>query len=461
MQSGKKIPAVEYLLRSSGWLIFISAEKVAGTILRYTPADMKYYLFAIFLTLCLLGAMRRLGESLLILDLKELCLYDFFVQCYGLLLNRLVYSYDSYLILANAVLLLKFVRLIWWARNNEGDFIAGWPVFGLLGFFNRDRNRQQMASGQRLAIYVVCAIAPVVTYFIADFTEIIPAAILHVLTLIVVLVFVKPVINEIRRSEEEAIEKNTQLARLTAQTEMDAQLKERNIDLCHATHDVIAPVTAMARLARSLTQATHIEQAQATGRHFEAGLHELGDLLEEIVRMAEVVTRNEGRNDETINMDELSYSLYAKLLPLAQERGILFTTDEAPFEVASSTWLLQRILSNLLANAILHGNDTTKVRLVIKRNATMCTLRIWDTGPGIPNANGPDRAANFTKLLIDIGNTKSAAAPTPKTGHMLGLRSVMRMCNTLGIRITLVSKLGKGSMFRLRVPLALYKTTKA
>lgn len=452
---GRNLVEVEFTQKLGAGILFLIYGRIAAIILDTSANAMIYYGLAITFALLQLFLVRCIGKTPLIRDLEEICLYDVFVAIYGYAIHLMGFKQHSFWILAAAVAFLMFIRLVWCGKNTQGELLAAWPVFGLLGLMRKNRYSEPMSARQKIGIYCACVIAIIIPASSWLLFEIIPETI-HTIPFLIAVLYsitrITTIIETTATEREAAIAEN---AALTARTEMDAQTKERNIDLCHATHDVIAPVTAMARLAQSLTQSTDITQAQTIGRHFEAGLYELGDLLEEIVKMAEVVTNVTPPNDETINMDDLSYALYEKLLPLAQERGITFTTDEARFTVASNTWLLQRILSNLLANAILHGDATTKVRLVIKRNAKYCTLRVWDTGQGIPDANGPDRAANFANLLKEVARKKSND-PTPsiKTGHMLGLRSVMRMCNTLGIRMTLVSKPGKGSMFRFRVPLA-------
>lgn len=451
------LEAVEYLLRISGWLLFINAEKVAASILKLSVEHINYYVVIISLTLGLLLSLRLLGTAPLIRDLQEICFYDVVVACYGLATHLLGKGNGSYLIFANAVLMLKFLRLIWWGRNLEGDLITGWPTFGFIGFFNKDEHKNNISKSGRISIYLACLGSICLAFIGSLFFKEFPAEILHFISLIAVLVFAKPAAKDIQARETERLEKVKQNAVLEARTKMDAHIKERNLDLCHATHDVRSPVNTMIQLAGNLEKCQDVSEAKLAAKHFESGLRELGDLLDEIIVMAQVTTDVVTQTDELISMDDLSYQLYEKLEPLAHARRVILAADDAPFFVTSNKWLLSRILSNLLTNAIVHGDKTTRVRLCIYRNRKHCYIRVWDTGQGMPDANGPDRAANFNNMLKVIHRKRGqnkAQGMTTLSGHGLGLRSVMRMCNTLGITMTLVSKPGKGSMFRFKLPLA-------
>jgi two-component system OmpR family sensor kinase len=118
-------------------------------------------------------------------------------------------------------------------------------------------------------------------------------------------------------------------------------------------------------------------------------------------------------------------------------------------------WLLRRIIHNLMMNAIVHGNEGTRVRLSVHNNGHVCTIRVIDSGPGIPGADGLDRAANFANLLTHL----RLPSPDPEamrtvSGHGLGLKGVIRMSHTLGLPMSMVSRPGVGTMFRFKVPLA-------
>ena len=155
----RNLNSVEYLLRSSGWLVFLNAEGVAGPFLKFTSGYLDYYGVAIFLAALLVIALHRLGPSPLIRDLKEICLYDVLIQIYGLILHLMHFDANSYWVLATAIPLLKFIRVIWWGKNLDGDLLAAWPTFGFVGFFDKAKVAEPISRSQQIVIYGTCGAA--------------------------------------------------------------------------------------------------------------------------------------------------------------------------------------------------------------------------------------------------------------------------------------------------------------
>lgn len=220
---------------------------------------------------------------------------------------------------------------------------------------------------------------------------------------------------------------------------------------------VKGPVNVLIHMAYDLAKNTTDPQVKAMATNLDKGLHELNDLLSEIIVMARITTNISTPTAEIIHMGQLGDAFEDQLEPLAYNHDVVLAIDDAQYAVKSNMWLLRRIIYNLLTNAIVHTNKGTKVRLWLKRRDQFCIISIVDTGPGIPNAYGRDHAANFANLLkVQHRSDKpnKAEGVSTQSGHGLGLLGVMRMCNTLGITMTLVSKVGKGTMFRFKVPLA-------
>ena len=209
-------------------------------------------------------------------------------------------------------------------------------------------------------------------------------------------------------------------------------------------------------MTRLLRESDDIEQLRQGIKNIEAGLFELGDSLSEIITMAQITTKMVTPTAEIIDMGRFCNALFDRLDPLAHARKIVFAVDEVDCCVRSNYFLLQRVLTNLLMNAIAHGDRKTKIRLWLYRNQKYCYVRVWDTGPGMVGADSPDRAANFANLLNFSHRREGpnkAEGISILSGHGVGLRSVIRLCNTLELKVTLVSRIGKGTMYRFRLPL--------
>jgi signal transduction histidine kinase/CheY-like chemotaxis protein len=119
--------------------------------------------------------------------------------------------------------------------------------------------------------------------------------------------------------------------------------------------------------------------------------------------------------------------------------------------VASSAWvrsdiiLLERVLQNLVSNALrftAHGGVVVGCR----RRGGVLRIEVCDSGPGIPKDQQRNVFGEFYQL---VGQRQDR-----HRGMGLGLAIVDRLCRLLGYRVELTSTSGKGSRFAIFVPLA-------
>lgn len=464
MQSNNVRPlnSVEYFLRVSAWLLALSAEEFMGAFLKLqvVQGHANHYGVLIALTAVLCIGVQYLGPFPVVRDLQELCFYDVLVQMYGLAIYLAGVSYSSYLVLAIAVYLLKFIRLIWWGRNLEGELLCEWPIFGVVGLFAKDRINEAIAPKQRAWIYATIGLTIVAAYFVWLLFTQVPHIWFIFLGILPVVALTKRAATDIQRRDEERIAAILELERTKLLAEFNADAAARNEDLRGATHDLASPIWAMSYTARDIVECTDLESAKEIAQNMEAGLRALTDLIVEVVEMARLGTKLKTPLDEVIFLPGLCRDFAKDLRPLAQQLGVTLGFDAVEIAVKSNKWLLQRIIHNLLMNAIVHakpGKKKTRVKLSLHRKGEFCHIRVCDSGPGIPDANGPDRADNFKNLVYTMRNAKSTDPDRTSrkvTGHGLGLSGVMRMSNTLGLEITMKSRVGLGTMFHFKVPIA-------
>jgi hypothetical protein len=104
---------------------------------------------------------------------------------------------------------------------------------------------------------------------------------------------------------------------------------------------------------------------------------------------------------------------------------------------------LQQIMNNLLSNAIKFSDFGKMVYLDAERTEKGWILSVTDQGPGIPDEELNELFLKFRRLSNrPTGN---------ETSHGLGLYSVKIMAKKLGGTVTCSSKIGKGSVFRVRL----------
>ncbi|MGN6707658.1 MAG: two-component regulator propeller domain-containing protein [Rhodanobacter sp.] len=131
---------------------------------------------------------------------------------------------------------------------------------------------------------------------------------------------------------------------------------------------------------------------------------------------------------------------------LAHARGIRFVlevADDLPVQVVGDAVRIKQVLLNLANNA-LKFTERGHVTLRGERIADGLQFGISDTGPGIPEAS---QARLFQRF-------EQADGPQRAAGSGLGLAICRELVDMMGGSIELESRVGHGSTFRVRLPLA-------
>jgi signal transduction histidine kinase/CheY-like chemotaxis protein len=127
----------------------------------------------------------------------------------------------------------------------------------------------------------------------------------------------------------------------------------------------------------------------------------------------------------------------------AADRGLRFSVVASSAWVRSDPALLDRVLQNLVSNAIKYTNAGGVV-LGCRRHANALSIEICDSGPGI----GPEHQAEIFQEFVQLENPEHDRSK----GLGLGLAIVKRIAGLLGHPVRLRSVLGRGSVFAVEVP---------
>jgi signal transduction histidine kinase len=141
--------------------------------------------------------------------------------------------------------------------------------------------------------------------------------------------------------------------------------------------------------------------------------------------------------------------LLAMFRPLAEKKNIDLRSSLAPDVpiLRQDVIKVQQILSNLLSNAIKFTPEGGRVLLKAEADATHVTFTVTDTGVGI----APEEQDHVFEKFRQAGNPLTRE----QGGSGLGLSIVRELAKLLGGEVTLVSELGRGSTFTVRLPLQL------
>ncbi|MET0505872.1 MAG: ATP-binding protein, partial [Luteibacter sp.] len=106
--------------------------------------------------------------------------------------------------------------------------------------------------------------------------------------------------------------------------------------------------------------------------------------------------------------------------------------------------LLRRVLQNFLSNAI-HYTPRGGVLIGARRHGDLARIEVWDTGLGIPEAKTQAIFDEFLRLDNGVDRDRRSAG--------LGLSIVDRIGRLLGASVAVRSRVGRGSVFSIALPL--------
>ncbi len=213
-----------------------------------------------------------------------------------------------------------------------------------------------------------------------------------------------------------------------------------------ASHDLRQPAHALglfvARLERDARHSPllpRIEQLANTVKNLQQMLDELLDYS----RLSGGVYQSSRR---PLLASEAVGALANEFDPVARSKHLALRLRVNDCWLYTDPSLLNRILINLVSNALRYTQQGG-VLIACRRGTTHAHIEVWDTGIGIPEGQ---QAVIFEELM-QLGNPER----DPTKGLGLGLAIVQRTADLLDHPLSLRSRVGRGSCFRLTIPLAI------
>lgn len=208
-----------------------------------------------------------------------------------------------------------------------------------------------------------------------------------------------------------------------------------------ANHDLRQPLQAMGIYLQILQMQSTPETKDVIAQ-LGATAQNISTLVEQLLEVSRIETGHLDVKMENVSVAELFAELAAEFAPVAASKGFFFLTRPLPLTVHTDPLFVKRILTNLITNAIRYSRKPgSKIVLAARRLRNgRITIGVYDQGPGISEE---DRHRIFGAFY------RGEAGKHSETGYGLGLSIVSGLAKRLGIPITVGSRLGRGSVFRL------------
>jgi signal transduction histidine kinase/CheY-like chemotaxis protein len=214
--------------------------------------------------------------------------------------------------------------------------------------------------------------------------------------------------------------------------------------LAAASHDLRQPVHALSLFVGALRgHALDAEPARLVDL-IEDSVNAMDGLFSALLDISRLDAGIVAPDWKVFQVQELFDRLMRDYAADAAEKSLSLRIRPCAAWIRSDPVLLERILRNLLSNAIRY-TDSGGV-LIGCRHGRALRVQVWDTGRGIPAA----QAERVFEEFFQLQNPERDRAQ----GLGLGLAIVRRLAALLNHGITLSSQPGRGSVFSIKVPLA-------
>lgn len=229
-----------------------------------------------------------------------------------------------------------------------------------------------------------------------------------------------------------------EVTRAKAQAELAN--REKSEFFAAASHDLRQPLYSLQLLSdhlrKQLSLPHHIEVADK----LSGALTSMRHLFERMFDVARLDAQKVSCQPRHVSVRDLFASLDHEFALACREKGLRWSVQPTDDWIWADPVLAQRMLRNLLENALRY-TERGEVRLRARSRAGLIHCQVWDTGMGIART---DQARVFNDYF-QVQN----AARRAQDGLGLGLGVVRRLVALTGARISLQSRLGRGSCFDL------------
>lgn len=217
--------------------------------------------------------------------------------------------------------------------------------------------------------------------------------------------------------------------------------------LATASHDLRQPIHALGLFFANLADGIRNPETEPLIRQIEESIGAIDGMLNALLDISKLDAGVIRPHIGPVAVAELFKRLETEHQPLARETGNRLRARSSRAVVQTDLAMLERILRNLLTNALRYTHNG-RVLLGARLRGGKLHIEVHDTGSGIP----ADQLDSVFLEFHQLGNP--ARDRHQGVGLGLGLAIVKRLAALLGHSLAVRSRLGRGSCFAVALPLA-------
>lgn len=218
--------------------------------------------------------------------------------------------------------------------------------------------------------------------------------------------------------------------------------------VANVSHELRTPITVIRATAETLEQA---KWGDAMANEFvgiiERNAERLQRLVDDLLDLSRMDSGNVRLTFERVSIEPLVRAVVTAHAETARKRGVKFIVEvgKDADTVLSDRGALEQIVTNLVENEVKYAVEKAPVTLSTSVEDGRFVFVVSDRGPGIAEVHLSRLFERFYR--VDAGRSRDLG------GTGLGLAIVKHLTETLGGAISVESEVGRGTTFRLVLPL--------
>lgn len=229
-----------------------------------------------------------------------------------------------------------------------------------------------------------------------------------------------------------------------ALAEAEQSNRDKSRFLAAASHDLRQPLQAAVLYATALEDEVTAQQGQRLLRRIKQALDALTGLFDALLDISRLDDSGVPMVPEPVSLSVLLEGVRDRYAAAAEQKGLTLVVRATQACAHSDPTQLQRMVGNLVSNAINYTREGTIWIGVRRQGPEAWRIEVRDSGPGIPEAEHEAIFGEFYQLENPERDRRK--------GLGLGLAIVRRIAAQLDHGITLRSRPGRGSTFGIVVP---------
>ncbi|WP_311481922.1 HAMP domain-containing sensor histidine kinase [uncultured Anaerococcus sp.] len=209
----------------------------------------------------------------------------------------------------------------------------------------------------------------------------------------------------------------------------------------NVAHELRTPIAVMKSQLDVFRQKTNDADARKLLRVLDSNVNKLGGLVDAILSLRK---KSDLKLDE-VNLDILVDEIILDLEDKAEDKEVELITRDTNINLVTDDSLLQRLVFNIVDNAIKYNKLGGRVEISAKEDSDFVSIKIADTGLGIPEA---DKERIF-ELFYQIDSSRG------QEGFGIGLSLSKTIADMLGAKIEISDNKPQGSIFTINIPKSL------